>query len=168
MPTVTKVTSTTQPVQWMERIVAQVRPGVGKFADCWEWAGRIDRNGYGKFMAGKVQTGAHRAAWIAFRSDIPDGLQVDHLCRNRSCVNPWHMDLVTNKVNAIRSVEMGGPGGRGKSRGGAVRSTCRKGHSFDEANTYLHTDKQGYVHRVCRACARARHRAWLDRQSKAS
>lgn len=71
--------------------------------DCWRWVGALNRSGYGEFGAhGSHAVRAHRWAYEYLRADIPAGLQLDHLCRNRWCVNPWHLEPVTPLVNTRR------------------------------------------------------------------
>lgn len=72
---------------------------VDKSAGCWVWGGRMARNGYGMYSLRDKGVVAHRFAYIDAVSAIPDGLQVDHMCHNRACVNPSHLRLVTNKQN---------------------------------------------------------------------
>lgn len=117
---------------------------------CWQWTGGHS-HGYGTFMVrsddgSERQVGAHRFAYQLVVGLVPDGLVLDHLCRNKSCVRPLHLEAVTQQVNVIR----------GDS---AVWSDqCRRGHPFDVENTYI--DPRGY--RVCKTCRRAtlaRHRA---------
>jgi HNH endonuclease len=148
------------PGRWLDRIIASV---VEDEAGCWVWQRRLNRYGYGVFRfwqdGRKRNTGAHRAAWLAFRSDIPDPLlQIDHLCRNRACANPWHMDLVTNLVNSQRG-DHSHKKGRSGRRPGQAQYSCAK-HQNDDGRMF--TDKRGYQRWVCRICARARsakHRA---------
>lgn len=91
--------------------------------DCWEWtlscaSGR--GGGYGQLHTRSVRMLAHRASYIAFVAPIPDGLVIDHLCRNKSCVNPAHLEPVTNRVNVLR-----GAGERIKAHHAGV---CKRGH----------------------------------------
>lgn len=79
----------------------------------------------------------HRVAWIIYHGFIPDGMTVDHLCRNRRCGRIDHLRLLTNKENASLN-------------GNAIKTHCKRGDQFDEENTYV--DPKG--HRRCRACAR--------------
>jgi hypothetical protein len=69
---------------------------------CWLWAGAISSRGYGQWGVRGVSKSAHRVAWTELRGDIPDHLQIDHLCAVKHCVNPWHMELVTSRVNNER------------------------------------------------------------------
>lgn len=79
----------------------------------------------------------HRVVWIAAHGPIPDGLTVDHLCRNRRCINVDHLRLLTNSAN-------------GRSNAQSIRTHCPAGHPYDESNTY----RRARGGRVCRACAR--------------
>lgn len=113
----------------------------GEGLDCWPWSGYRNDDGYGQVRVdGKVR-GAHRVAWEILRGEIPDGLELDHLCRNRACVNPWHLDPVTKRVNW----ERGAIGAL--SRG----DHCRRGHEFTQENTSWHRDG-GQLRRRCRTC----------------
>lgn len=118
--------------------------------DCWVWNGAKDR-GYGKFrLAGPVRrtVNAYRWAWEAVNGPVPEGLELDHLCRNPSCVRPSHMEAVTHAVNMLRSDAP--PAVR------ARQTECIHGHPFTPENTYV---RQGTGFRSCRACSRDRDRA---------
>jgi hypothetical protein len=113
---------------------------------CWLWLRYLDADGYGRIgprstWAGRNPMGlrAHRVAYTAFVGPIPTGLDIDHLCRTRCCVNPAHMEPVTNAVNTLRGT--GGPATNSR------KTACRRGHPFDEANTYCLGG-----HRKCRRC----------------
>lgn len=104
--------------------------------ECWPWTGVIGRDGYGKFRG----TSAQREVYQALVGLIPDGLELDHLCRNRSCVNPAHLEPVTHRENGARSPLWGGTINSAKTH-------CKRGHPFDAANTYRVRGR-----RSCRAC----------------
>lgn len=110
---------------------------------CWEWQRALKPSGYGQLwcrVGGKLTVSpAHRAAWMAFRSDIPSPLVVDHLCRNRACCNPWHLELVTTKVNTNRGVHW--------------RRGCAR-HGLDDGYYLPRKQQPEYVQWVCRSCGR--------------
>jgi hypothetical protein len=114
------------------------------FHSCWEWDGARMPNGYGKWTFSK-ETGksrlAHRIAYELFVGPIPAGLQIDHLCRNRGCVNPAHLEAVPGVVNNRR--------GNSLSAQRRRQTHCKRGHLFDHKNTYL---KPGTDYRICRRC----------------
>ncbi len=110
---------------------------------CWEWTASRLPYGYGSFgLCPKRLVLAHRFAYELMRDPIPEGLQIDHLCRNPGCVNPWHMEPVTARVNTLR--------GNTLAARHARATHCPQGHPYDEANT--RRDSLG--RRSCRACQR--------------
>jgi hypothetical protein len=117
---------------------------VRKTATCWEWTGHISADGYGRYRLGGRFLQAHRIAYELIVAPIPSGLTLDHLCRNRRCVNPDHMDPVTHRVNILRGIS--------PSAFNSTRTHCIHGHPFDQANTAI--SKRGY--RICRECGRIR------------
>lgn len=114
---------------------------------CWLWTGTIDGNGYGVVtLAGGKHRRAHRVVYELHRGPIPEGLQLDHLCRVRRCVNPEHLEPVTNRENTIRGVRPEQVREHFASRG-----RCKNNHVLAGDNVY--TNARG--HRVCRACKRS-------------
>ena len=127
---------------WPERLwMGFVRSDSG----CWEWAGAISRQGYGSLGRGGKKVYAHRAMYELLVGPIPDGLELDHLCRNRKCVNPSHLDPVTHAENTRRAA--------------AGITHCPHGHEYTVENT-AYTSK-GW--RRCRACGRERARQYKKR-----
>jgi hypothetical protein len=120
---------------------------------CWNWTAAVFRGGYGLFRKDGRNHLAHRFAYELAKGSIPEGLHLDHLCRNRACVNPAHLEPVTNRVNALR--------GESFSAVNAAKAHCLNGHAFDEANTYTYPNG----HRECRACNAARQRAYRARKA---
>lgn len=117
--------------------------------ECWEWMASKQSNGYGRFgVGGRDGRGlrAHRVAYELLVGPIPAGLEIDHLCRNRGCVNPAHMEPVTHHENMLRGDTL--PAKE------AAQTHCKRGHLFDEANTYRRRGS-----RECRACIASRARA---------
>ena len=116
---------------------------------CWQWRAGRTKQQYGGFHPTKrAMVLAHRFAYEATVGKIPRGMVIDHLCRNRSCVNPEHMEAVTNMENLRR--------GKGYALQNGMRSKCRNGHEYTPENTYLDPTK-GTVR--CRECARIRDRS---------
>lgn len=121
-----------------------------KLADsgCWEWQGSLSPDGYGLTTFGrKVRTSVHRAVYQAMRGPIPDNLVCDHLCRNRRCANPDHIEPVTNAENLRR-----GEGGlvvRAIAAANAAKTHCKRGHPLSGDN--LRLPYRG--NRMCRTCA---------------
>lgn len=112
---------------------------------CWVWAGRMATTGYGVFrIPGSISILAHRWSYEFLRADIPEGLVIDHLCRNRACVNPWHLEPVTLLVNWER--------GETPSLANARKTHCIHGHAFTPENTRLRTEGG----RHCRTCIQER------------
>ncbi len=114
--------------------------------ECWEWTAAKDRYGYGKFWIDGKRKKAHRVAYELEVGEIPQGLELDHLCRNTACVRPDHLEAVTHKQNTLR--------GEGLSAQNARKTHCDSGHPFDDANTYV----RRYGGRDCRTCNRERMR----------
>lgn len=130
-----------------ERFVAKV----DKTDSCWLWMAHTNRDGYGCFWDGK-QFKAHRWAYERYVGPIPEGLQLDHLCRVRHCVNPEHLEPVTQQENISR----------GQAGWAATRIThCPKGHEYSPENTHMRADRR----RECRECMRARAREYYARHA---
>lgn len=110
--------------------------------ECWEWAGH-KHQGYGFLSHGGRRYRAHRLAYEFAKGPIPDGLVTDHLCRNPGCVNPAHLEAVTNRENVLRGI--------GPSAQNARKTHCGRGHYIGEGHYWLLDGK-----RVCKKCARQR------------
>ena len=126
--------------------------------DCWEWTGAKNK-GYGVIGRGGRGTGieqAHRAMWTMLVGPIPDGLQIDHHCRNHICVNPDHLEPVTAAVNKER--------GFSPPRLHALRDTCSQGHPKDGR---LGARGGKRTTRYCKTCARQKASAYHARKRAA-
>lgn len=120
---------------------------------CWEWLGKRTAAGYGQFRCENRQLYAHRWSYEHHVGPIPDGLTIDHLCRNRCCVNPGHLEPVTSHENMLR--------GTAPPARNARKTHCIRGHAFDEDNTSI-LPSGG---RRCLACHRMRQRSYTEAAS---
>lgn len=120
--------------------------------ECWEWQAGLHEKGYGLFyFHGKIVR-AHQFSWLYFYGQIQPGLQPDHLCRNRGCVNPAHLEAVTSKLNTLR--------GEGPTAINAKKTHCINGHALTGLNL-IETRTSG---RQCRECHNIRSRELYWRQ----
>lgn len=144
-----KVTAVT-PL-WLRIVTAIERDANG----CWLWTKKLNNMGYGHMgVRGKLHY-PHRIAYAEFVGPIPDGLQLDHLCKVTRCCNPAHLEPVTGRENLRR--------GDGFAGLNARKTHCLRGHPFDERNTAF----EGTA-RKCRACAAAYQRALRARRKAAA
>jgi len=109
---------------------------------CWKWTAATNGWGYGRFRWRGSMTTTHRIAYELLIGPVPPGLDLDHLCRNRICVNPNHMEAVTHRENCLR--------GEGVCARNSRVTHCPKGHEYTSENT---TVRRG--HRLCKACKAA-------------
>lgn len=135
-------------IEYHERLVSRFWSKVDKSGECWEWTSTTLPGGYGTFRVApqsrpdlQQKAVAHRVAYQLEVGPIPNGLQLDHLCRNRSCVNPAHLEAVTQQEN-IRRGEVG--------RNMSDKKCCPKGHAYSSDNTRINASGA----RVCRLCQR--------------
>lgn len=100
---------------------------------CWVWQGCIGPGGYGRFKTQSISRTAHRWAYALFRGGLQDGMVIDHLCRNRACVNPDHLEQVTQAENVRRGLS------------GELKTHCKRRH-------LLPAERNSTGRRVCKTC----------------
>ena len=119
---------------------------------CWLWTGYVHKTGYGSYtLKGKTRL-AHRFSYEMYVGDIPEGHDLDHLCRVRCCVNPDHLEPVSRRENLERSPIWSGN-----------FTHCPSGHAYDEGNTYYYNGS-----RRCMACRRTHQLNYTQRKREAA
>lgn len=154
------------PDSFWDRVVPR-HGGSGGYEKCWLWDGLINPvHGYGQVYFGQNcskprNQPAHRVAYELMIAEIPEGLVIDHLCRVRSCVNPWHLEPVTTLVNNRR-----GDGGVAARERKLAVTHCPRGHEYSPDNTRYRILKTGGYSRNCRICMRAQCRVYNAKRPK--
>ena len=121
---------------------------VNQITNCWNFTSML-RNGYGRFKINNKILSAHRFAYEINKGKIPEGLKLDHLCRNPSCVNPDHLEIVTQKENVLRGIAPSAL---------AVRNNkCIRGHDLTGMNLYVSKTNN---ERICKECCKIRRREY--------
>ena len=129
------------------RDVARFERHVEKVAGCWLWRGTLTRDGYGRMNLNQRIYLAHRVAYTVAYGRIPDGRELDHLCRTHACVRPEHLEAVTRAQHNPRGMSPSALNGR--------KTQCRNGHALSVENTYVPPTGG----RTCRICKREKENA---------
>jgi hypothetical protein len=136
----------------MRSLIDRVFGRIDVTDNCWEWTGAKSA-GYGVVGIKGKNVGVHRVVYELLIGNIPDGMHLDHLCRNPSCVNPAHLEVVTPRENTMR--------GYGPASINAKKTHCLRGHDLSDSCI----DKLGK--RNCRKCRQIRKKAFYQRQREA-
>lgn len=139
-----------------QRILGKIQ--VSATTGCWNWTAGKYHNGlpYGRLNVSGSTIPAHRASYTAFIGGIPRDLTLDHLCRNPSCVNPFHLEPVSLRENVLR--------GRGAGANNARKTHCSRGHEFSPENTFT---SKAFGFRSCRKCRRIIAREYYSKNIEA-
>jgi len=136
-------------VEVIERLLSKV----DKTGDCWNWTGSVSSSGYGQitgYIGNKKKNFiTHRLAYKHYLGKIPDGYTIDHLCQNRLCQNPDHLEAVTQRENTLRSLTV--------TAVNAQKTHCTNGHPYSGDNLLM--DKKRNI-RMCKACRKTVHLNW--------
>ena len=139
----------------LERFIAKTRDGPD---DCWEWTACLIRGGYSQFSENGKNVLGHRWAYEHWIGPIPEGLEIDHLCRNRWCVNPEHLEVVTRKENIDRSpIEI--------SKTRRKLTHCPQGHPYSGENLIITIRRNNGRNRICRECHRIQSLEYVRRKN---
>ncbi len=127
-------------LRWKGDYVSRFWEKVERTTSCWNWTGAKNVEGYGLAWFNSKLCSAHRISFLLSGNTIPVGMNLDHLCRNRGCVNPEHLEPVTQRVNTLR--------GESFAAKRAKQTHCVNGHEFTLENTRMKNNGT----RQCRAC----------------
>jgi hypothetical protein len=141
----------------LKRFLSKIKKDKNSF--CWIWIGTISWKGYGTFCVMKnrksFNTNAHRVSYMIYKGEIPEGMTVHHICHNKKCVNPNHLELKTNYENRLE--------GNCWSAVNARKTHCKNGHEFNKENIYYHL-RNGSLRRYCRLCRIEATKKWTNKE----
>jgi hypothetical protein len=129
----------------IDRFTEKIAEPFDAHNECWIWTGWKNLKGYGQFWLNGGDVPSQRVAHELFIGPIPEGYHVDHICKNRACVRPDHLQVLTHFENS------------GQAR--RDKTHCLNGHEFSESNTYVFNGM-----RHCKTCVRDRMRKYLARK----
>lgn len=135
---------TNLPDRFWDKVAADPNTG------CWHWMAGTNPRGYGKFSLDGETLYAHRLSYVDAKGPVPEGLELDHRCRIKSCCNPNHLEAVTHRENVRR-----GEAGASTARRNAAKTHCPQGHPYSGDNLYIQASNGG---RMCKECKRQRNR----------
>lgn len=127
------------PARMQSKIAVETCPNT-ELGCCWRWTGALNSRGYGSVGMRGISRLSHRVTYTLLVGEIPDGLQLDHLCRNKACCNPSHLEPVTALENTRRALDV-----RGRPR-------CKHGHPMAGPNLVIR-QRYGNEYRICRMCS---------------
>lgn len=131
---------------------------------CWLWKGSLNQDGYGRFQENGVRRGAHRHAYELLVGPIPNGKELDHLCRVRNCVRPRHLKAKT-RIEHIHAEGSKALESLRKSNPHTHKTKCPQGHRYIKENTYVRSYRGG-EHRSCKICCRIRSSKYYRRRGR--
>ena len=144
------------PIQrFLEKI--NVSDNIYQGTPCWDWTACKDKDGYGSFSVNGKSIRSHKFSYELYNGEIPKGLQLDHLCRNRDCINPIHLEPVTAQENIKRGLS-------GKINNYNKQKThCPQGHKYNIQNTYRDLSRNN---RHCIICTKTKQKKYQQRREK--
>lgn len=147
-----RITANKSITSTIDHVIQKIKFGAG----CWVWKERKNQDGYGTLKFHGKRHHAHKFIYELFFGKVPNGLELDHLCSNRPCVNPNHLEPVTHKENI-------GRGRTGKYL--SERTHCKNGHEYNSENTRISVAVTGTTYRQCKQCLRDGTKRWRERNS---